>query len=289
MKFSLGIAMSPLDQLTELARTAEECGFDSVALPDSLFFSEKVSADYPYTPDGSRMWNEETPWVDPMIAAAAMGAVTERIGFYTQVLKLGSRNPLLLARQVGSVANLTGGRFGLGVGIGWTPEEFEWCGAPYEKRGKRVDEMIDVLKLVLGGGMVEYHGEFFDFDRLRMSPAPKDPVPFYVGGHTPVALRRAARVGDGWTSAMIKFDDLRSVIDKLAVLRAEHDRADEPFEIQAVCIDRFGLDGYRQQAEIGVTDAIVVPWLFYGVGFDGPLAAKKDGLRRFADEVISKM
>ncbi|HEX6343504.1 TIGR03619 family F420-dependent LLM class oxidoreductase [Umezawaea sp.] len=289
MKFSVGIAMSPLDQLTELARTAEECGYDSVALPDSLFFSEKVSAEYPYTPDGSRMWNEETPWVDPMVAAAAMGAVTERIRFYTQVLKLGSRNPLLLARQVGSVANLTGGRFGLGVGIGWAPEEFEWCGAPYEGRGRRADEMIEVLKLVLGGGMVEHHGEFFDFDRLRMSPAPADPVPFYVGGHTPVALRRAARVGDGWTSAMIKFDDLRSVIDKLAVLRTEYGRADEPYEIQAVCIDRFGLDGYRQQAEIGVTDAIVVPWLFYGVGFDGALAAKKDGLRRFADEVISRM
>ncbi|MCS7480586.1 TIGR03619 family F420-dependent LLM class oxidoreductase [Umezawaea endophytica] len=289
MKFSLGIAMSPLDQLTELARTAEECGYASIALPDSLFFSEKVSAEYPYTPDGSRMWNEETPWVDPMVAAAAMGAVTEHIGFYTQVLKLGSRNPLLLARQVGSVANLTGGRFGLGVGLGWAPEEFEWCGAPYENRGKRADEMIDVLKLVLGGGMVEYHGEFFDFDRLRMSPAPKDPVPFYVGGHTPVALRRAARVGDGWTSAMIKFDDLKTVIDKLAVLRAEYERADEPYEIQAVCVDRFGLDGYRQQADIGVTDAIVVPWLFYGVGFDGTLAAKKDGLRRFADEVITRM
>ena len=289
MKFTVGIAMSPLDQLTELARTAEECGYSSVALPDSLFYSEKVSADYPYTPDGTRMWNEETPWVDPMVAAAAMGAVTDRIGFYTQVLKLGSRNPLLLARQVGSVANLTGGRFGLGVGLGWAPEEFEWCGAPYENRGKRADEMIEVLRLVLGGGMVEYHGEFFDFDRLRMSPAPTSPVPFYVGGHTPAALRRAARVGDGWTSAMIKFDDLRSVIDKLAELRASYERASEPYEIQAVCIDRFGLDGYRQQAEIGVTDAIVVPWLFYGVGFDGPLAAKKDGLRRFADEVISRM
>jgi probable F420-dependent oxidoreductase len=289
VKFSVGIAMSPLDQLTELARTAEECGYDSVALPDSLFFSEKVSAEYPYTPDGSRMWNEETPWVDPMVAAAAMGAVTERIRFYTQVLKLGSRNPLLLARQVGSVANLTGGRFGLGVGLGWAPEEFEWCGAPFENRGKRADEMIEVLRLVLGGGMVEYHGEFFDFDRLRMSPAPTSPVPFYVGGHTPVALRRAARVGDGWTSAMIKFDDLRTVIERLAELRASYERASEPFEIQAVCVDRFGLDGYRQQAEIGVTDAIVVPWLFYGVGFDGPLAAKKDGLRRFADEVISQM
>ena len=284
MKFTLGIAMSPLDQLPELAVAAEECGYSSIALPDSLFYSEKVSADYPYTPDGSRMWNADTPWVDPFVAAAAMGAVTSRIHFYTQVLKLGSRNPLLLARQIGSIAAMTKNRFGLGVGIGWAPEEFEWCGAPYEKRGMRVDEMIDVLKLVLGGGMVEYHGDFFDFDRLQMSPAPSEPVPFYVGGHSPAALKRAARVGDGWTSAMIKFADLKTVIESLRDLGA----FERPFEIQAVCIDRYGLDGYRQMAEIGVTDVIVVPWLFYGVGFDGGLQAKKDGLKRFADEVIGE-
>ncbi|MFD5826443.1 TIGR03619 family F420-dependent LLM class oxidoreductase [Lentzea sp. NPDC060358] len=284
MKFTVGIAMSPLDQLTELARCAEECGYSSIALPDSLFFSEKVSADYPYTPDGSRMWNPETPWVDPFVAAAAMGAVTSRIHFYTQVLKLGSRNPLLLARQVGSVAHLTGNRFGLGVGLGWSPEEFEWCGVPFKNRGPRVDEMIDVLKLVLGGGMVEYHGDYFDFDRLQMSPAPTSPVPFYVGGHTLPALKRAARVGDGWTSAMIKFADLQSVIAQLKDLGA----FERSFEIQAVCIDRYGVDGYRQLEEIGVTDVIVVPWLFHGVGFDGGLQAKKDGLRRFADEVLGE-
>jgi probable F420-dependent oxidoreductase len=284
VKFTVGIAMSPLDQLTSLAQCAEECGYSSIALPDSLFFSEKVSADYPYTPDGSRMWNPETPWVDPFVAAAAMGAVTSRIHFYTQVLKLGSRNPLLLARQVGSIANMTGNRFGLGVGLGWSPEEFEWCGAPFANRGRRADEMIDILKLVLGGGMVEYHGDFFDFDRLQMSPAPSAPVPFYVGGHTAAALKRAARVGDGWTSAMIKFADLQSVISQLTDLGA----FERPFEIQAVCIDRYGLDGYRQLAEIGVTDVIVVPWLFYGVGFDGALQAKKDGLRRFADEVMGE-
>ncbi|SES24111.1 probable F420-dependent oxidoreductase, Rv2161c family [Lentzea xinjiangensis] len=284
MKFTVGIAMSPLDQLTELARTAEECGYANIALPDSLFFSEKVSADYPYTPDGSRMWNAETPWVDPFVAAAAMGAVTSRIRFYTQVLKLGSRNPLLLARQIGSVAHLTGNRFGLGVGLGWSPEEFEWCGVPFKNRGPRVDEMIDVLKLVLGGGMVEHHGDYFDFDRLQMSPAPTEPVPFYVGGHSPAALKRAARAGDGWTSAMIKFADLKTVIAQLTDLGA----FERPFEVQAVCIDRSGLDGYRQLDEIGVTDVIVVPWLFYGVGFDGSLEAKKDGLRRFADEVIGE-
>jgi hypothetical protein len=88
---------------------------------------------------------------------------------------------------------------------------------------------------------------------------------------------------------MMRFDDLRATIGRLAGLRAEYGRASQPFEIQAVCIDRFGLDGFRQQAEAGVTDAIVMPWRFYGVGFDGDLAAKRDGIRRFADEVIDKL
>jgi len=288
-KFTLAVAMNPLDQIVELARTAEECGFASIALPDSLFYSEKVSADYPYTPDGSRMWNENTPWPDPLIAAAAMGSATSTIRFYTQVLKLGSRNPLLLARQLLTTAALTQNRFGFGVGIGWSPEEFRWCGVPYEKRGKRVDEMIDVIRLVLGGGMVEYHGEFYDFDKLQMSPAPSKPMPWYVGGHTEVALRRATRFSDGWTSAMIKFDDLVATKKRLDELLDEYGRADDPFEIQAVCIDRFGVDGYREQFDAGVTDIIVMPWLFYGVGFDGELTAKQDGIRRFADEVMAKV
>jgi probable F420-dependent oxidoreductase len=289
MKFTLSVAMSPLDQLTGLARTAEECGFDAIALPDSLFYSEQVSAAYPYTPDGSRMWDAETPWADPLVAAATMGAVTSRLRFYTSVLKLGPRNPVLLARQVGSVAVLTGGRFGLGIGLGWAPEEFEWCGAPYAKRGARVDEAIEVLRLILGGGMVEHHGEFFDFDRLQMSPAPEDPVPIYIGGHTAPALRRAARVGDGWASAMMTLEELRTTIDCLTELRASYGRADEPFEVQAVCVDRFGASGYREQAEIGVTDAIVVPWLFDGHGFDADLRTKQDSIRKFADEVITNL
>lgn len=286
MKYTLSIAMGPVDQLVELARTAEELGFDAIALPDSLFFMENAAADYPYTPDGSRMWDENTPWVDPLIAAGAMGAVTSTLRFYTNVLKLGSRNPLLLARQVGSVANLTRNRFGLGVGIGWAPEEFEWCGVPYARRGARVDEMIDVLKLVLGGGMAEFHGEFFDFDRLQMSPAPSEPVPFYVGGHTDVALRRAARIGDGWTSAMMTGAQLAETIGKLKTLLAENGRADVPFEYQAVCIDKFGVDGHRELAAAGVTDNIVIPWVFDGFGFDAPLTAKQDSLKRYAATYI---
>jgi probable F420-dependent oxidoreductase len=289
VKFTLSIALSPLDHLTELAKTAEECGFSSVALPDSLFFSETVSAEYPYTPDGSRFWSADTPWVDPLVATAAMGAVTSSLRFYTSVLKLGPRNPVLLARQVASVATLTNNRFGLGVGIGWAPEEFEWCGAPYARRGRRMEEEVEILALILGGGMVEYHGEIFDFDRLQMSPAPTERVPIYVGGHTERALDRAARLGDGWSSAMMTLEELEGTIERLNVLRAKHDRADKPFEFQAVCIDKFGVDGYKAQADVGVTDAIVVPWLFYGVGFDSELSAKKDAVKRFADEVISPL
>jgi len=286
VKYTVSVAMSPIEQLVELAKTAEEVGFDSIALPDSIFYMEKQSTDYPYTADGSRMWNEDTPWADPLIVAGAMGAVTSTLRFYTNVMKLGSRNPLLLARQVGSVANLTSNRFGFGVGIGWAPEEFEWCGVPYAKRGKRVDEMIEVIKLVLAGGMVEFHGDFYDFDKLQMSPAPSKPVPFYVGGHTDVALKRAARIGDGWTSAMLTCGELAEIIGKLKALLAEHDRADAPFEFQAVCIDKFDVDGHRELAEAGVTDNIVIPWVLEGHGFDAPLEAKKDSLKRYADTFI---
>lgn len=286
MRYTVSVAMSPVEQLIELAKTAEEVGFDSIALPDSIFYMEKQSADYPYTADGSRMWNEDTPWADPLIVAGAMGAVTSKLRFYTNVMKLGSRNPLLLARQVGSVANLTNNRFGFGVGIGWAPEEFEWCGVPYAKRGKRVDEMIEVIKRVLAGGMVEFHGDFYDFDKLQMSPAPSKPVPFYVGGHTEVALRRAARIGDGWTSAMLKCDQLAEIIGKLKALLGEYGRADELFEYQAVCIDKFDVDGHRDLVTAGVTDNIVIPWIFDGHGFDAPIEKKKDSLKRYADTYI---
>jgi probable F420-dependent oxidoreductase len=288
-KFSLAIAMNPLEQIVELAQTAEEYGYAGIALPDSLFFMQHAAEKYPYTPDGGRFWTPDTPWPDPLIAAGAIGVSTRTIRSYTQVMKLASRNPLLLARQLLTVAALSGNRFGFGVGVGWSPEETRWCGAPWEGRGRRVDEMLEVITRVLGGGMVEFHGEHFDFEPLQMSPAPSEPMPIYVGGHTEIALKRAARVGDGWTSAMIKFADLVEVIARLRTLRAESGRTDRPFEIQAVCVDRFGNDGYLEQFDAGVTDIIVMPWLFYGVGFDGDLQAKKDGIKRFADETFAKV
>jgi probable F420-dependent oxidoreductase len=285
MKYTCSITAVAIDELIDIARTAEEVGFDSIALPDSLFYPEKQAVAYPYTPDGSRWWNENTPAVDPLIAAAAMAVVTTSLRLYSNVIKLGSRQPLLLARQVNSVANLSHNRFGFGVGVGWAPEEFEWCGVPYQRRGARVDEMIAVIKLVLGGGMVEFHGEFYDFEKLQISPAPTKPVPIYVGGHADAALRRAARIGDGWTSALMPVDQLGEAIGKLNNYRQEYGRVDAPFEIQALSFG-FGIDEQRQRADIGVTDNVVMPWLSEGLGFDPPLEKKKDSLKRFADDFI---
>lgn len=287
MKFTMALALSPPEQYLPLARAADDAGLDSIALPDSVFFPEKVSAEYLYTADGGRFWDADTPWLEPWVVIPAMAAVTTRIRFYTHVLKLAIRNPLLVAKTVGSAAVLSGNRVGLGVGLGWIPEEFEWCGTDYASRGPRANEAIEIIRLVLGGGMVEYHGKHYSFDRLQMSPAPSSPVPIYVGGHSAPALKRAARLGDGWCAAMATEEEIRGYITELRRLRTELGRENEPYEIQVACTDVFDLDGMKRLEEAGVTDFITAPWMFAGVAPDEPVSAKQDGIRRFADEYVA--
>lgn len=288
MQWTMAVAMTQPEHYTALARTAEECGFSQVAVPDSIFWSEQVSDAYPYTHDGSRMWTEDTPFPDPFIAIAAMGAVTERIRFCTYVVKVAVRNPVLLAKQISSTAIMTGNRFTFGAGIGWLKEEFEWCGQPSTARGARTDESLEAIQRILTGQMVSYEGDHVRFGRLRMPPAPVEPVPFYIGGHSEPALARTVRFGDGWTSAMIMFDDLAAVITEVTQRLAAAGRDPDGFAFQATCLDRMGLDGYREQAAIGVTDVVTIPWIFYGVPLDGPLDAKQDGIRQFASDVIDQ-
>jgi probable F420-dependent oxidoreductase len=288
MKFTVALAMVDPAQMLPLAVAAERCGFDAIAVPDSVFYPERVSAPYPYTGDGSRFWSGETPWIEPWVAIPAMAAVTTTLRFYTNVLKLAIRNPLLVAKTVGSAAVLSGNRVGLGVGLGWIPEEFAWCGQEYTDRGRRADEAIEVIRAVLRGGMVEHHGRHYDFDRLQMSPAPSEPVPIYVGGLSPAGLRRAARLGDGWVSVMNRESELQGFIGELRRLREAAGREQLPFEIKVVCTDVSDLDGYRRLEETGVTDLITLPWYLYG-GDQNALATKERALERFAETVIAKL
>jgi probable F420-dependent oxidoreductase len=290
MKWTVAFPMFPADQLVPMARAAEAAGFDSIAVPDSVFFPEKVSADYPYSADGSRFWAPETPFVDPFISMAAMAAVTTRIRFVTNVVKLPLRDPLLVAKQLSSLAVLAEDRVSLGVGLSWIPEEFEWTRTEMRTRGKRCDEMIEILRLVCGGGgprFVEHHGPHYDFDRLMISPAPQRPVPIYVGGLSDPALRRAARLGDGWISVQNTEAEIDDVLERLGRFRAEYGRESEPFEVNTLCMDVFDVDGYRRLADKGVTELQAVPWYFYG-GDPESLDTRLTSLAKFADDVIAK-
>ena len=288
MKFSVALALLEPSQILPHAVAAQRCGFDAVAVPDSVFYPERVSAPYRYTEDGRRFWSAQTPWIEPWVAIPAMAAVTSRLHFYTNVLKLAIRHALLVAKTVGSAAVLSGNRVALGVGLGWIPEEFRFCGQAYETRGRRADEAIAVIRAVLRGGMAEYHGDYYDFERLEMSPHPSAPVPIYVGGLSKAALRRAAFLGDGWISVMNRESELRGFIAQLSSLRSEAGLAGEPFEIKVVCTDVVDLDGYRRLEEAGVTDLISMPWYLYG-GDPNPLTTKERALERFAETVIGKL
>ncbi len=287
MEFSVALPMIGADHFVPLARACEEAGYGAVAVPESVFFPEEVSAGYPYTPDGSRFWPPETPFLDPLVAIPAMAAVTTRLRFYTNVLKLAVREPLLVAKTVTSVAVLSGNRLGLGVGLSWIPEEFAWLGQEMRTRGARTDEAIEILRLVGTGEFVDYHGRHYDFGRLMVRPVPSEPVPIYVGGLSEPGLRRAARLGDGWISVLNTEAELAEVIQRLAVLRAELGRANVPFEIKAICSDVFDYDGFRRLEAIGVTDAMVCPWYYYP-GDTDDLDHQRAGIERFAEEVVQR-
>lgn len=276
--------------LIPLAQVAEEAGFDSVCVPDSVFYPEKVSAPYPYTRDGSRFWSGETPFTDPFVAIPAMAAVTRRLRFYTNVLKFPLRSPLLVAKQVSSIAAMTGDRFALGVGLSWIQEEFDWTQTEKRTRGARVDEAIEIVRKVCAGGgpqWVEHHGKHYDFDRLMISPSGNEAVPIWVGGHSDPALRRAARAGDGWISVNVKTARIAEAIDALAKYRAEYGRKEAPFSISVMATDAFDLDGYRKLEDLGVTHAQAVPWYMSG-GDPEDFGNKRDSILRFGDEIIAR-
>lgn len=286
MKWALPGAMIATPELIELARVADECGYDAIAVPDSVFYPEHVSADYPYSPDGKRMWSPETPMPDPFIAMTAMAAVTTRIGFYTNVLKLPLRDPLLTAKQVSTMAVMSGNRIAIGVGLSWIPEEFRFTGTEMRTRGARTDEAIQILRAVCAGNgpqWVEFHGKHYDFDRLMISPAPDLPVPVYGGGHSEAGLRRAARFADGWISVNTDTVQLKDAIARLTELRTENGRENEPFEIDVSPTDVSDIDGYRALADTGVTRCRVTPWRLYDVDPSDP-RGRLDAVRRFADD-----
>ena len=288
MRFTLAESMCAADQYIPLAMAAEEAGYTSFTIPDSIAYPEVSDSKYPYTPDGNREFLDGKPFIEPLILAATLAAVTERLRFSTFVVKLPVRNPVLVAKQAMSLAVLSNNRLAFGVGISPWPEDFAITGVPLAGRGKRMDEMIEIIRGLETGDFFEFHGEHFDFQSIKMSPAPTRRIPILIGGHAEPALRRAARHGDGWMHAGGDAETLQGLLTRLAELRRECGREKEPFEIHAISMDAFTVDGIKRLEDVGVTDAIV--------GFRNAYEAdtttldqKIGALRSFADKVIAKV
>jgi probable F420-dependent oxidoreductase len=274
-----------------LARAAEEAGYHSMVIPDSICYPLHADSTYPYNPDGTREFLEDKPFLEPFSLIPALGAVTSRIRFTTFVIKVPIRDPLLLAKQVTSTAVLTGGRLSLGVGTSPWREDYDILGADWASRGKRLDESIAVLRGLSAGGYFEHHGATYDLPPVKIAPVPAEPVPVLIGGHADAALRRAARLGDGWMHGGGDPADLPRLLDRLAELRRQvPERADRPFEVHVISADAYTVDGVRRLEELGVTDAIVGFRWPYETGPDTePLSRKLAALRAFADTVITKL
>ena len=289
MKFWQVVSFSEPEQLLDVARAAEEAGFHGVLVSDHLFFPGELRSRYPYAPDGKPAFDGTTPFPDAFTTIAAMAAVTTRLRFATMVYILPLRHPLEVAKQVGTAALLSGGRVALGAGAGWIREEYDALRVDFETRGRRFDEAIEVLRKAWTGEPVEHRGRFFDLGRFQMSPAPPAPPPIWIGGTSDAALRRAARLGEGWIGTGHHPDELPQLLGRLRAHREKAGRGHLPFEtIVPLVVPPDPALLRRLEQELGVTSTTAWPFA-YTIGPRSTIAQKRDAMRRYADEVIAKV
>lgn len=285
MKFGLAFASSigiEQDQAFEICRTAEAAGFESLWGGEHVILPSSIESKYPYTEDGKIPAEPDTPIPDPLIwlAFAAAAAPTMRLG--TCILIVPQRNPLVLAKELATLDRISGGRVELGLGVGWLKEEFDALGVPWERRGARNDEYIEVMRALWAGPHAEFHGEFVDFEPATCSPRPvQDSIPILVGGDSDVAIRRAVRLADGYFPGEGDPERLGGLITRVRQGAEDADRDPDSIEINAM----FGVQmadpvaGVEQMRELGV-GRIMVPAFFFGG--DGGM----DRLSEFAGTAI---
>ncbi|HET8602294.1 MAG TPA: TIGR03619 family F420-dependent LLM class oxidoreductase [Marmoricola sp.] len=290
MRFTYAEAMTDASFYAPLAQAAEAAGYTSMTVADSLIYPRESDTTYPYTDTGEREFLEDKEFLEPLVLVTHLAAVTSTLRFTPFVLKLPVRPPVLVAKQAASVAWLSGNRLGLGVGLSPWPEDFTAMGVPWARRGRRTDECIDILRGLMTGEFFSYDGEFFTLPAMKQTPAPTEPVPILVGGHSDAALRRAVLKGDGWMHAGGDAEELDRLLARLAEIRkAEGDtRAD--FEVHVISYDAYTPDGVRRLEDRGVTDCIVGFRVPYIKGPDTePLATKVEHLEGYAESVIARV
>ena len=292
MRFSYAEAMTQARYYAPLAQAAEAAGYTSMTVADSVIYPRESDSKYPYTDTGDREFLDGKEFVETMVLCAHLFAHTTTLRLTPFVLKLPIRPPVLVAKQASSLAFLSGNRLGLGVGISPWPEDFAAMGVSWERRGKRMDECMDILRGLIGGEFYEHHGDFYDVDALKLGPGAPAKVPLLVGDHADAALRRAVRKGDGWMHAGGDGEELDRLLSRLAEIRREEgdDRDSSEFEVHVISYDAYTLDGIKRLEDKGVTDCIVGFRVPYLEGPDTePLEKKIEHLERYAEQIIAKL
>jgi probable F420-dependent oxidoreductase len=281
LAFAASIGVEGADAL-DVCRTAEAAGFESLWGGEHVILPSKIESRYPYTADGEIPATPETPIPDPLIwlAFAAAAAPTLRLG--TCILIVPQRNPLVLAKELATLDRLSNGRVELGLGVGWMKEEFDALGVPWERRGARNDEYIAAMRTLWSGPEVEFHGEFVDFPKVTCSPRPvQASIPILVGGDTDVAIKRAARLADGYFPGEADAERLKALIARVRQATEAEGRDPDSVEINAIFASMDPLAGVEQFLELGVGRAMI-PGFFFG----GP--GGMDRLAEFGETVIKQ-
>ena len=296
VRFHQAVAFLPTSQILPLAKACDGLGYGGMYVSDHLFNPRQRTSRYTYSKaeDGAPGWEDHTAWPDPMAVIAACAGATENLLFTTGIYIAPLRDLMTVAKSVGTTAVLSDNRLRLGIGVGWSKEEFDLTGQDFATRGKRLDEMIVALRALWSGGWVEFHGDFYDVPECQMEPAPSEPVPFICGGHSPVALRRTAELCDGWIAAgayseeeaWIHLAELHDALDKAG-------RDKDNFTIYLSLNEPPSVDLYRRFADAGVTDFVCAPWMFVtvppGTPEDEALAARMGPVHWFAEEIVAKV
>lgn len=210
-----------IEFLKSYAAGIEETGFNSLWAPEHVVFFPKYDSKYPYKADGKVPWKAEGKdrggLYDPLLVLSVAACVTSRLRLGTTVLVVPERPALLAAKEIMTLDHISGGRFEFGAGLGWSAEEYAALGVTWERRGKRFDEYLEAMKVAWTEEFASYHGEFVNFDNVVLEPKPVTPggPPILIGGNSKAALRRAAKLGDGWYGVWYGMEPLDPVLDDL--------------------------------------------------------------------------
>jgi len=279
----VNVGVASVDHMIELARAAERLGFESVWTFEHVIVPVDYQSKYPYSMDGKMGATPETNFVDPLIALAAVAAVTSKIRLGTGVNILPQTNPLYLAKQAASLDFVSKGRFMLGIGIGWLAEEFAALGVPFEHRGPRFNDYVEAMRKVWSGEVVEHRGEFVQWSGFKSHPTPvQKPLPLVIGGHKGRAYQRIARYGQGWFAPSATIDQIGAMLKDLDRVCGEEGRDRSSIEISTMWIPAMeSVDVVKRYEDIGVS-RLILPLQFLGAG--NPLQT----LEKLAGDVIGK-